>query len=327
MHAMVLKTPGTTLEWTELPDRQPGQGEIRVKVAACGVCRTDLHVLDGELPDPRMPIIPGHEIVGRVDAIGPGVEGLRLGQRVGLPWLGHTCGVCLYCTSGAGEPVRPSAVSRLHARRRFRDRDDRRCAFRVPARRGGRRCRAGAVAVRRADRLAVSGHRRRRPRPGVIRVRRGGAHSGAGGRSIRAAACSRSPAQETRRPKLRPRTGCGMGWRLGRNAAGTARRRDHFRRGRRPGAAGVAGGAQRRPGGLRRHPHERHPGLSLSFVVGGAAARIGRQPDPAGRHRVPGQAPEMGIVTKTTRYRLEQANEALADLRAGRFEGAAVLVP
>jgi propanol-preferring alcohol dehydrogenase len=94
---MVLNKVGTPLVWTELPDRQPGQGEIRVKVAACGVCRTDLHVVDGELPNPQVPIIPGHEIVGRIDAIGSGVTGLALGQRVGIPWLGHTCGVCLYC--------------------------------------------------------------------------------------------------------------------------------------------------------------------------------------------------------------------------------------
>jgi len=97
MHAMVLKTPGSALEWTELPDRQPGQGQIRIKVTACGVCRTDLHVVDGELPDPHLPIIPGHEIVGRIDAIGPGVIGLSIGERVGVPWLGHTCGVCPYC--------------------------------------------------------------------------------------------------------------------------------------------------------------------------------------------------------------------------------------
>src|SRR5450631_3484636 len=97
MQAMVLKKLKTTLEWTDLPDRQPGSGEIRVKVSACGVCRTDLHVVDGELPDPKVPIIPGHEIVGRIDAIGAGVEGLRTGERVGIPWLGHTCGICPYC--------------------------------------------------------------------------------------------------------------------------------------------------------------------------------------------------------------------------------------
>ncbi|QWF72411.1 zinc-dependent alcohol dehydrogenase family protein [Methylomonas paludis] len=97
MQAMVLNEIGTALKWTALPDRQPGPGEIRLKVSACGVCRTDLHVVDGELPDPQTPIIPGHEVVGRIDAIGSGVEGLQLGERVGVPWLGHSCGVCYYC--------------------------------------------------------------------------------------------------------------------------------------------------------------------------------------------------------------------------------------
>ncbi len=100
MHAMVLNRLRHPLEWRELADRVPASNEIRVRVGACGVCRTDLHVVDGELADPRVPIIPGHEIVGRVDAMGPGVEGLVIGQRVGIPWLGHTCGVCPYCTGG-----------------------------------------------------------------------------------------------------------------------------------------------------------------------------------------------------------------------------------
>jgi propanol-preferring alcohol dehydrogenase len=97
MQAMVLNKIGSALEWTDLPDRNPGPGQIRIKVGACGVCRTDLHVVDGELPNPVLPIIPGHEIVGRVDAIGTGVAGLSIGERVGVPWLGHTCGVCPYC--------------------------------------------------------------------------------------------------------------------------------------------------------------------------------------------------------------------------------------
>jgi propanol-preferring alcohol dehydrogenase len=97
MHAMVLNRIGTPLVWTELADRQPGPGQIRVSVAACGVCRTDLHVVDGELPHPQVPIIPGHQIVGRIDAVGSGVLALKLGERVGIPWLGHTCGVCPYC--------------------------------------------------------------------------------------------------------------------------------------------------------------------------------------------------------------------------------------
>jgi propanol-preferring alcohol dehydrogenase len=97
---MLLRSPGRALEWTELPDRTPGPSEIRVRVSACGVCRTDLHVVDGELPHAKLPIIPGHEIVGRVEVLGAGVSGLEIGQRVGIPWLGHTCGVCPYCVAG-----------------------------------------------------------------------------------------------------------------------------------------------------------------------------------------------------------------------------------
>jgi len=99
MHAMVLRKPRTALEWTEFADRQPGPGEIRIRVGACGVCRTDLHLVDGELPNPKLPIIPGHEIVGRIDAVGAGVDKLHSGQRVGIPWLGYTDGVCPYCRS------------------------------------------------------------------------------------------------------------------------------------------------------------------------------------------------------------------------------------
>ena len=97
MYAMVLHQLHTPLEWTYFDDREPGVGQIRVIVKACGVCRTDLHVVDGELPHPKVPIIPGHEIVGRVDKIGPGVTGFKLGERVGIPWLGHACGVCPFC--------------------------------------------------------------------------------------------------------------------------------------------------------------------------------------------------------------------------------------
>lgn len=97
MYAMVLNKVGSPLQWTRLPDREPGVGEVRVKVSACGVCRTDLHVVDGELPNLQLPITPGHEVVGRIDAIGLGVSGLAIGERVGIPWLGRSCGVCPYC--------------------------------------------------------------------------------------------------------------------------------------------------------------------------------------------------------------------------------------
>jgi alcohol dehydrogenase, propanol-preferring len=97
MHAMVLRARGAPLILEERPDLLPGAGEIRVCVEACAVCRTDLHVVDGELPHVRYPIVPGHEIVGTVDALGAGVELFVLGQRVGIPWLGKTCGHCEYC--------------------------------------------------------------------------------------------------------------------------------------------------------------------------------------------------------------------------------------
>src|SRR5271165_3779566 len=96
MRAMVLRRAGDRLAMEERPEPEPGPGQIRVAVEACGVCRTDLHVVDGDLPDPKLPIVPGHEIVGRVEAAGAGVA-LVLGARVGVPWLGHTCGHCPYC--------------------------------------------------------------------------------------------------------------------------------------------------------------------------------------------------------------------------------------
>src|SRR5438445_7187384 len=100
MHAMVLTAPGAPLQFELREDPVPGPGEVRVKVGACGVCRTDLHVVDGELPDIAYPIVPGHEVVGRIDAIGDGVDHAHLGTRVGVPWLGSTCGHCPYCREG-----------------------------------------------------------------------------------------------------------------------------------------------------------------------------------------------------------------------------------
>jgi len=99
MHAMVLERPRTPLVLRERPLPVAGPGEIRISVKACGVCRTDLHVADGELSHPRLPIVPGHEIVGRVEVVGAGVETLRVGDRVGVPWLGSTCGLCSFCRS------------------------------------------------------------------------------------------------------------------------------------------------------------------------------------------------------------------------------------
>jgi alcohol dehydrogenase, propanol-preferring len=97
---MRLEQAGEPLTLAEMPASEPRAGQVRVAVSACAVCRTDLHVVDGELPEIPYPIVPGHEIVGRITALGPGVSGLRLGDRVGIPWLGWVCGECAYCRRG-----------------------------------------------------------------------------------------------------------------------------------------------------------------------------------------------------------------------------------
>jgi alcohol dehydrogenase, propanol-preferring len=100
MRAMVLSQQRNALKDIEVADPRPQHGEVLVRVEACAVCRTDLHVIDGELPHPKLPLILGHEIVGRVTAFGPGTARLSLGERVGIPWVGRTCGVCKYCRAG-----------------------------------------------------------------------------------------------------------------------------------------------------------------------------------------------------------------------------------
>jgi propanol-preferring alcohol dehydrogenase len=99
MRAMILEEPGKPMRATDLPQPQPGPDQVLIKVHACGVCRTDLHVVDGELTQPKLPLVPGHQIVGVVTATGDQVSGIQQGGRVGVPWLGWTCGTCSYCTT------------------------------------------------------------------------------------------------------------------------------------------------------------------------------------------------------------------------------------
>lgn len=100
MRAMVLEAPGRPLRALDLPAPSPGPGQVLLRVSACAVCRTDLHVVDGELPRPKLPLVPGHEVVGRVEARGEGASRFEPGDRVGVPWLGWTCDVCAFCRSG-----------------------------------------------------------------------------------------------------------------------------------------------------------------------------------------------------------------------------------
>ena len=100
MRAQLLTAPGQELAAAELPEPRPGPGQVLLRVRACAVCRTDLHVVDGELPHPKLPLVPGHEIIGTVIETGDGVDRFAIGDRVGVPWLGWTCGVCDYCRAG-----------------------------------------------------------------------------------------------------------------------------------------------------------------------------------------------------------------------------------
>ena len=100
MKAMLLRHPRSPLEPADLPTPVPGPGQVRLRVLACAVCRTDLHVIDGDLPSPKLPLVLGHEIVGRVEALGQGASRFRVGDRVGVPWLGGACGQCRFCARG-----------------------------------------------------------------------------------------------------------------------------------------------------------------------------------------------------------------------------------
>ena len=264
MRAMVLRRQREALVLEDLPTPVPGPGQVRIRVAACAVCRTDLHVVDGELQHPKLPLIPGHEIIGRVSACGDGVDRFRPGDRVGVPWLGWTCGVCEYCRGGR-ENLCPRArftgyqIDGGYAE--YAVADERYC-FAIDAR--FRRCRSGAADVRRADRLPHAAHGRRRAAHRHLRLRRRRAHRRAGGAARGAARCSPSRARAIPTAQQFARS-LGADWAGGSDEpppepldaalifapVGDA------------GAGGAARDRARRHRGLRRHPHERHSVLPL----------------------------------------------------------------
>jgi propanol-preferring alcohol dehydrogenase len=327
MKAMVLAATGKPLELQDRPDPEPGPGEIRVRIEACAVCRTDLHVVDGELPDPRVPIVPGHEIVGIVDRAGVGELGHRLGGRVGIPWLGHTCGCCAYCRTGrenlcdrpvfTGYTRDGGFASHVVADAAYAFALD---GFRDPVAAAPLMC-AGLIGWR-SLRLAGDG----------LRI---GLYGFGAAAHIIAQVCrwqGREVYAFTREGDLRAQ--------------------DHAR----SLGAVWAGGSDRRPPVLL--------DCAIIFAPVGplvpaalAAVRKGGRVVCGGIHMsdLPSMpyrllweerqlvsvanltrrdavefldlAPRAGVRTTTTVYRLEDANEALDDLRRGRLQGAAVLVP
>jgi propanol-preferring alcohol dehydrogenase len=327
MLAMVLDAPGRPLRLAELPDPEPGPGQVRVGVSACGVCRTDLHVVDGELPHPRLPVIPGHEIVGRIDAVGPGVPASRIGERVGIPWLGRTCGACPYCAAGkenlCDEPgFTGYTLDGGYATAAIAD-----ARFALPLGDQGDDvalapllC-AGLIGWRS---LALAGDGRRiglygfgaaahivaqvalwQGREVFAFVRPGDDASAAFARSLGAAwagGSDESPPEPLDAAILFAPVGA-----LVPTALKAVRK----------GGRVVCGGIHMSdiPGFPYALLWEERQLLSV--------ANLTRQ-DGIAFLRV---APQAGVQTKTTTYPLEQANQALDDLRAGRFDGAAVLVP
>jgi len=135
MRAMVLHTPRRPLEPRDIRRPEPGLGQILLAVQACGVCRTDLHVADGDLPNPKLPLVPGHEIVGTVAGLGADVRGWALGERAGVPWLGWTCGECRYCRTGRENLCQRARFTGYHLDGGYTEYTvaDARYVFRIPA--------------------------------------------------------------------------------------------------------------------------------------------------------------------------------------------------
>ncbi len=327
MRAMVLHELRSPLKWTEMPEPVPGPNEILVKVSACGVCRTDLHVVDGDLPRPKLPIIPGHEIVGRVAALGVGVQGLQLGQRVGIPWLGHTDGDCAYCLAGQENLCDRPLFTGYTCDGGYADAVIADARYSFPLGEAGDDvalapllC-AGLIGWRS---LVMAGDGKRlglygfgaaahiiaqvaasQGRSVFAFTRPGDLATQAFARSLRVAwagGSDETPPQPLDAAIIYATVGDLVPLAL-----------KAVRKGGRVVCAGI------HMSDIPRFPYdllwEERQLLSV--------ANLTRQ-DGLDFLRL---VPQISIVTKTTPYSLQRANEALADLRAGRFEGAAVLVP
>jgi propanol-preferring alcohol dehydrogenase len=327
MQAMVLNKVGGPLQWSDLPDRQPGPGQIRVKVMACGVCRTDLHVLEGELPNPHFPIIPGHEIVGRIDAIGAGVSDLKMGERVGMPWLGHTCGACPYCLAHRENLCDHPLFTGFTRDGGFATATVADARFAFPLGEVGDDvalapllC-AGLIGWRS---LVMAGEGKTL---GVYGF-------GAAGHIVAQVARwqGRAVYAFTRPGDLATQAfarSLGAVWAGGSDEAPPALLDAAIIYATDGALVPIALKAVRKGGRVV------CAGIHMSDIPGFPYASLWEEREIVSVANLTRQdvldflklAPEIGIVTRTTPYPLKDANRALADLRAGRFEGAAVLVP
>lgn len=326
MRAMVLESLREPLVLRERPLPSPGVGEVRIAVEACAVCRTDLHVVDGELSDPRLPIVPGHQIAGIVDAIGGGVTSLAIGDRVGLPWLGQTCGACAYCTSDRENLCRAARFTGYQRDGGFADAciADARFVLRLPASYSAIEAApllCGALIGYRALRLAgtaprlgiygfgSAGHMiaqvaRHLGREVFAFTRSGDTRAQAFARSIGAAwagdSTDRPPVELDAAIIFAP-----AGELVPAALAAVA-----------PGGTVVCGGIHMSD--IPSFPYR----LLWEERVIRSVANLTRRDG----HELLALAPAVGLKPHVTTYPLEDANRALDDLRAGRFDGTAVLV-
>ncbi|BBK41907.1 alcohol dehydrogenase [Allostella vacuolata] len=327
MKAMVLRAVRQPLVLEERPDPQPGPGELRVRIEACAVCRTDLHVVDGELPDPKVPVVPGHEIVGIVDRLGPGVDGALLGTRVGIPWLGHTCGHCPYCVGGHENLCDAPAFTGYSRDGGFATSVVADAAFAFPlvgfddpVAAAPLMC-AGLIGWRSLT-IAGEGHRI-------------GLYGFGAAAHILAQVCRWQGREVFAFTRPGDRAAQEMALRLGARWAGGSDELPPVPldaailfapvgslvpaalRAVRKGGRVVCGGIHMSD--IPQFPYrllwEERQLVSVANLTRRDAVEFLEI------------APKAGVRTTTTVYPLERANEALADLRAGRFQGAAVLVP
>jgi propanol-preferring alcohol dehydrogenase len=325
MRAMVLERAGEPLRAAELPDPEPGRGQVLIAVAACGVCRTDLHILDGELSEPKLPLVPGHQIVGTVAGLGEGAERFAVGDRIGVPWLGWTDGECRYCRQGREnlcDNARFSGYDLDGGYAELTVADERFC-FPLPADMSDEGAApllcAGLIGYRalrlvgEAERIGFYGFGASAHILCQVAVHEG----------RRVFAFTREGDAETQAFARR----LGAEW-AGASTAAPPEPLD--------GAIVFAAAGELMPAALRASAKGARvisAGIHMSEIPAfpyeilweerslGSVANLTR----ADGEEFLALAPQVPVQTEVTTYPLEQANAALADLRAGRFRGAAVL--
>jgi propanol-preferring alcohol dehydrogenase len=325
MRAMVLERLGAPLVLRERPTPAPGPGEVRIAIEACAVCRTDLHVVDGELPDPTLPIVPGHQIAGVIDAIGAGVTTHAVGDRAGVPWLGFACGTCAYCTTERENLCRAARFTGFHRDGGFAEACIADARFVLPLPAGYSAIEAapllcGALIGYRALRLAGAGRRlglygfgsaghliaqvaRHQGREVYAFTRAGDTRAQAFARGVGAVwagdSTARPPAALDAAIIFAP-----AGELVPLALAAVA-----------PGGTVVCGGIHMTdiPSFAYRLLWEERTIRSVANLTRRDGAEL------------LALAPDVGLRPHVVRYALADANRALADLRAGRFDGTAVL--